>query len=63
MLNKPEKFSSKDLEKYKHLIELVDLIDNPRQIGAGHYKRTGKYAFLSKLLNLEKDSQNTKNEN
>ena len=38
----------------------MDLIDNPRQKGAGHYKKTGKYAFLSKLLNLEKESQNPK---
>ena len=51
MLNKPENYTPEDLTNYKELIKIVNLIDNPREIGLnGKPYGTVKSKFLRKIL-------------
>ena len=55
MQNSPDNYSDNDKNKYRQLIELVDLINHPRK--KGNYKITSKYKFLENLLGLGTSKQ------
>ena len=48
MLNSPKNYDEEDLEVYKEINHIVDLIDNPQEIVSGRPKSTKKYRFLKK---------------
>ena len=52
MLNNPNDgdYSNEDLEHYKEIVQITDLINNPRVINTkSRYKQTAKYKFLESL--------------
>lgn len=48
MLNSPKNYDEEDLEVYKEINDLVDLVGHPREIVSGRPKSTKKYRFLKK---------------
>ena len=48
MLNSPKNYDEEDLEVYKEINHIVDLIDHPQEIVSGRPKSTKKYRFLKK---------------
>ena len=51
MLNEPDEYTEDDLETYKDIVKVTDLIDNPRLTNSkSYYKTTKKYEFLSELF-------------
>ena len=53
MLNKPDDgdYTEDDLDNYKEIVKMTNLIDNPRSTTSkAHYKNTSKYKFLENLF-------------